>query len=831
MLDLKNKNKTISKFISIFFKTPFGTIAFSSFIIAAITGVLLALPYDIKNAYDSIAMMLLTNPAGTFFRNLHYWSAQIFLIFSFLHIVDHFRRSTEVEVNSGVWIRLTFSLLFIFYIMISGFILKGDADGLQAFRILKSLIEEIPFIGNTIAFTFLGKEDDLQIVYINHIATATIFLWIIIVEHAKLFWTKTSTFVLSLIGIIFLSCIFTPSLHDGRNPIVKGPWYFLGFQEIFHWLPQPFWVIVFIAVVLIIFYLLPKFNIILSRIVKFGFLSIILIYLLLIVIGFFFRGENWKFVLPWNNSAATSFSIEPFENLISADEDLINKDIPLILNRREGCLVCHSEVKGFSPSHNPEAIGCFSCHGGNLFTLNKNTAHNKMLLIPGDLADAKVSCGTTGCHPGIPERVDKTLMATLSGIVSVNKFVFDESDTPTKYTLITEIGHSPADKHLRNLCASCHLGGAKEKLGPINELSRGGGCLACHLNYDKKSFAELLEYQNSKGNKSSLPIHHPQLSLHISNDHCFGCHSRSGRISTNYEGWFETELLPEEINKMDASYRILMDGRVFQKTKDDVHHKKGMDCIDCHTSMEVMGDGNYYLHEEDQVKIQCIDCHLISTPKIITSKKLDSESKKIEEIRKLKRDRFNYLITNDSNYPLLNTFINENTNPFLITKNKNDSLVLNPPAKVCTEGKSHSRLSCNSCHTKWVSHCVGCHTEFNSTEKGYDLLVKEETNGDWIENTSNFFSEPPTLGIKIKNNKEIVETFIPGMIISIDKGDLEKNTFKRLYAPTAAHTILKESRNCKSCHNNPITLGYGRGELLTLKMVNSVIGFSHLNSF
>ena len=260
MPENNSKNSTLQKLTSYFFRTPFGTIAFASFIMAAISGVLLALPYDVADPYDSISLLLLTNPAGVFFRNLHYWSAQIFLIFTLLHIFDHLRRSTEVEVSRGVWIRLTISLLVTFYVMISGFILKGDADGLQAFRILDSLIKQIPLIGNALSFTLLGREDDLQILYVNHIATATIFLWIIIAEHAKLFWVKTSTFVSSLFGLIFLSLMFTPTLHDGRNPIIKGPWYFLGFQEIFYWLPQPIWVILFIFLLLIIFYSIPKLK-------------------------------------------------------------------------------------------------------------------------------------------------------------------------------------------------------------------------------------------------------------------------------------------------------------------------------------------------------------------------------------------------------------------------------------------------------------------------------------------------------------------------------------------------------------------------------------------
>ena len=268
MPESNSENTTKQKLTSYFLGTPFGTIAFSSFIIAAISGVLIALPYDVANPYDSLSLILLTNPAGVFFRNLHYWSAQLFLILTLLHIFDHLRRSTEVEVNKGVWIRLTISLLVTFYVMLSGFILKGDADGLQAFRILSSLIKQIPLIGNALSFTLLGREDDLQILYVNHIATATIYLWVIIVEHAKLFWVKTSTFVSSLFGIIFFSFLFMPSLHDGRNPIIKGPWYFLGLQEIFYWLPQPIWVIIFIFLLLIVFYSIPKLKEKYSKFIK-----------------------------------------------------------------------------------------------------------------------------------------------------------------------------------------------------------------------------------------------------------------------------------------------------------------------------------------------------------------------------------------------------------------------------------------------------------------------------------------------------------------------------------------------------------------------------------
>jgi cytochrome c553 len=37
--------------------------------------------------------------------------------------------------------------------------------------------------------------------------------------------------------------------------------------------------------------------------------------------------------------------------------------------------------------------------------------------------------------------------------------------------------------------------------------------------------------------------------------------------------------------------------------------------------------------------------------------------------------------------------------------------------------------------------------------------------------------------------------------------------FRRLFAPTAAHTTQRQARACASCHNDPVALGYGKGRL------------------
>jgi len=799
--------------------STFGQIGIASFLICVISGVFLTFPFDVSKPYNSIANVLLTNKPAVLFRNFHYWSAQLFLIFTFLHFWDHLRLSTETKVKKGVWLRLTISIFVIVFVMLSGFLLKADADSLQARKILETLLTEIPFFGNTLAYSLLGNEKNYDLIYVNHIATATIFILFIIIEHSKIIWPKAKLSFQLILAILLLSILFPATLNNLTSSIVKGPWYFLGLQELFHYLSYPQIATIIIVLILVcvylIWYLKKK-----SKTMKIVLLAITVIYSILIIIGYFFRGENWKLTLPWNNKYFSDNTFTPIENIkdyfITIPPD---KKISEILGRPEGCLNCHSNFTGFTKSHNPEAIGCVSCHKGNPFSVDKNLAHNNMLLIPGNLTDANSTCGTVNCHPGIHERVEKSLMNTASGLISVDKFAFNELPQPEGLFNAANVKYSASETHLRQLCLSCHIGNPKTELGEITQKSRGGGCLSCHLNYTDKAKKDLTNLLQDKNSYYDSTLFHPQISIDVSSKHCFGCHSRSGRISTNYEGWHETLLEPAEV-KDSVKYKILEDERVFKFVKEDVHHLKGMDCVDCHTSYGVMGDGKNYTHEEQQEIVLCIDCHnTVDKIKKISVDKIDSESKKIMDLRELTKFGKEVLVTSNGNRPLVNTFYNKKGN-FLITKKAKIKLPLKPPLQFCIRDKAHKRLDCASCHSSWSPQCLGCHTDFNPNAKAYDHLTKTYSNGKWTEYTGDFFAEPPVLGI-MKNSKtgdEKITTFIPGMIMTLDKSAFtgEKKDsliFKRLYAPTFSHTIVKDSRTCQSCHNNPLALGYGRGEL------------------
>ena len=138
----------------------------------------------------------------------------------------------------------------------------------------------------------------------------------------------------------------------------------------------------------------------------------------------------------------------------------------------ESCLKCHKNTTGYSNYHNPELIGCASCHLGNTSSLDKEEAHKGMILIPGNLADAKETCGK--CHQEELKKINSSLMTTNSGIIAIDKFIFGETNSPNHQFHIKNIKNSASEKHIRDLCANCHLGAEKTTYGEITQESRGG---------------------------------------------------------------------------------------------------------------------------------------------------------------------------------------------------------------------------------------------------------------------------------------------------------------------------------------------------------------------
>ncbi len=769
-----------------------GELSFAALWLAIVSGAFLVLPYDPASAAGSLQLLLLTNPAGVFIRGLHYWSGQLFLISAVLHLVEHLARGTERRVRMGVWLRLVLSTVVIAYVMVSGYVLKGDAEGLLARRVMAGLLDHLPLVGAALRAFLVGPDDTLRILYFQHAAVMTVLAFATIVEHFRRPWPKAAPWLAALGACAALAIAWPPALHDPASPVVKGPWYMLGLQEILHWLSSPGIAWLPLAAGLLLLALLPKLPDPCRRRAK-GLLAVALgIYLALIGIGYGLRGADWE----WRPAGLRNAEAFADPRVYLPDARVRRAEIPVVRGQREGCLACHAEMQGIEAAHAPQALGCSSCHLGHAWSGHAGLAHAGMAPVPGDLSVARQTCGTSDCHASIVARVDRSLMANAPGFVGVDRFAFGEATTPDGGGSIRRLAASAADSHLDELCAGCHLAVAKARPGPISELSRGGGCTACHLHYEADT------------------KRHPTLTVKAGDEHCFGCHSRSGRISTSYAGWHETQE-PAAAALGRADRRLLADGRVFERREADVHHAAGMACVDCHTAQELMGDGRDHRHEEEAIEIACEDCH---TAKVDAKPwdALDPESQAIVRLRMGDAARsLRFLTSRRSGLALTNAFLDATGQPVLQGKIDGRRHPLKPPARACT-GLGHDRVTCSACHSAWVPQCTRCHTQRAST-------------GDWQEMGGDFRAEPPTLGVRGEGaqaeSRGRVQPFAPGMILTLGTKPVDltraftpalaaAGRFERLFAPVSPHTTTRAGRSCASCHADPLAIGVGRGRLV-----------------
>lgn len=797
-----------------------GDLATASFVLCAISGAFLAAAFDPHDAFRSIAEWLLVNPGAVFLRNLHYWTAQVFLVTTLLHLWDHLRIATERRPSRGVWLRLVLSLPVLAFLMLSGFLLRGDSDAQQARLIFGEIIQRLPLLGTSLASLLIGRDDQLHVIYVQHAATATIIVWLIIIEHVRRLWPKAGALALVALALGGLSLALSPGLHDGLDLRMKGPWYFLGLQEILHWTNRPLGVVAVGCAGLVLLWLLPRLAERWARRAKIGLAVVLVVYAALCAVGLFLRAENWAWRFNW---PGTGSNLHP-GSIVSSGSPAVSipKRLPVVLGRVEGCLVCHNQIQGLSNSHRPESFGCAVCHGGDPLTLEKTRAHAGMILVPGNLADAPRTCGTAGCHPSIVSRIERSIMTTFAGAIAADRLGFGETNHTTPPPHVRELGHTAADSHFRQLCASCHLGQDKVTWGPIGEESRGGGCNACHLVYSPAATESLARYEALPLNqRPDIPQVHPALSLRTDNSSCFGCHSRSGRISTNYEGWHELRTAPTPAELKAAGpgqFRRLDDERVFTRVVPDVHHEAGMACIDCHTANEVMGRGEVVARKSDQSTLRCEDCHT-QTLTTMPAATIDPETSRILALRQITLPPGRMLGRTAAGDALINVLVAPDGTGQLQHKGSGKLSPMHAPLPVCAVGAGHERLSCSSCHTAWAPRCADCHTSFDPKAEGFDHLTQRFTQGAWTESSRPFAATLPTLGIQLDaaHPAGVVDTFVPGMIMEVDRnqdeGSPSNPIFRRWYAHTVAHTIRRESRSCRSCHNDPVALGYGQGTL------------------
>ncbi len=458
------------------------------------------------------------------------------------------------------------------------------------------------------------------------------------------------------------------------------------------------------------------------------------------------------------------------------------------------CVDCHeAHLPSAGDPHGFVAEQCHLCHLGNPENSELKAAHAGMVASPGWLDNAEQTCGT--CHRTETQYVLEGLMHSGRGMVNVTRYTLGEQERPDQGDgRLDSLGAGVADSMLRKHCASCHLGQPQHQMTTEHPIgSRGGGCLACHAPHPSEREAG-----------------HVQLSGIVSDQSCAGCHSRSGRISLNYAGIAEVDTHVLQQDHPHPLYR-LPDGRLVEMIEDDVHHRAGLACTDCHTSRDVMGPTGHFAHGSDAVDIQCADCHDNHQPRITEDEwpsDLRNQLARLPIARDAERE---FLITERRGTPLWHIELRADGSKHLHRKVEGGSIPIPPLTQASHPADGlHDRLACATCHTQWAPQCHGCHMDYDPEQVQFDHVAREFTPGSWSDERWDVYNDAPPLGV---NSRGQIVTFVPGMIRTIDHPDWEDTQFRRFFAPLSPHTI-GPSRGCEDCHRSSTAMGLGRGELV-----------------
>jgi len=337
--------------------------------------------------------------------------------------------------------------------------------------------------------------------------------------------------------------------------------------------------------------------------------------------------------------------------------------------------------------------------------------------------------------------------------------------------------------YIRSECQRCHLGvRGRDKRGDM----RGMGCAACHIPYSNEGFYEGGDPSIPKDKKGYPLVHSIQASRKakvvannkvysgIPHESCASCHNRGKRIGVSYQGLMEFPYgtpytdTGEKMPKLHTKYYLYI--------KDDVHHRLqsregnpegGLLCQDCHTSLEMHGNGNITGALLANIEIECTDCHGTATKypwelplgwgdEFGLPLEMDKPRGVAKELLD-KHRQFNTV------YPPLDGYmLTARGNPFGNVVRDGDKVIVhsasgldfvvptlnsirianswkNPKkaiAAMVQVSKHLDSLECYACHSAWAPQCYGCHVKVDYSDG--------KTSTDWVASGNLHFPDGNT---------------------------------------------------------------------------------------
>ena len=539
---------------------------------------------------------------------------------------------------------------------------------------------------------------------------------------------------------------------------------------------------------------------------------------------------------------------------------------------REKCVSCHGGITQIGRSH-PLSFGCTVCHGGNGDSDIKESAHATLIYDPeaktgkrnpSSFSVVDKTCGQAYCHSGHSqkdrnhiERVKKSMMGTLAGMISglryqwgaqgnreakygVHAIQDKDGEAPSSEGALLELGELPffshgerksvigdhrvsqhiGDRILKDKCFQCHIDSPGEP-GSF----RSQGCAACHFTYAKDGL-----YKGEDITISKTEAGHPQkhrMTTLTPDLICRQCHQ--GFQEPGSDILIQKNFRDEFVAKKPISY-FPGSGKIRQ----DIHSKAGLECIDCHTQFDIMGDGNIYSKQHQAVEIRCESCHGDADTRPLIAQIKDPIDRVIRLARSytdLSNSIGDWMVLSSRSRKLSNVKVKQGR---IVTFGKRTGNEYQTPLTIDSLDSHRipghkNKLECTSCHSQWVPNCKGCHSTFMSGQVDMNKSLMSDFNKRFDVVSPSLMLGPrgkvvPMLAPerRLLNIFDEQEKFIPvmkdnGNFAGIYREWLFTNPHGylggRLAYAINPHSTGKKVRSCASCHLSSRALGLGDGDI------------------
>jgi hypothetical protein len=385
--------------------------------------------------------------------------------------------------------------------------------------------------------------------------------------------------------------------------------------------------------------------------------------------------------------------------------------VPTLTGQPEYCLTCHADLPEISSSHPVETFGCLLCHGGERLALDTDLAHSSMRggANPSDLSVVKASCGGIDCHSGSEaegqdhiQRVMTSIQATYAGAIASVRYTFGAQpdlnanfginavfDEYTKTGIASLAAFDPLSESNTSIqkfgqnCLTCHLHAPPRNGSAYARLT---GCAACHtpaLLFDSPpAFGK-----NGGGQEGGVHT----LTTAIPYTQCNTCHNRG-----NYD--LRTMTFVERTDQPTKRIEVY-----YQPIAQFTRCEYTLDCIDCHTRREAMGDGDIHAKQKDIQYVRCKTCHGTPTelPLIRTLSDPNDIAFRLVMLNPVVELQLgDTILVTDQGEPLWNTRVLPDGTYEMVGKATRQYLTFRPVmGSGCTQsGADQSSAYCHQCH-------------------------------------------------------------------------------------------------------------------------------------